>query len=285
MFYHIESAPFDLPLEFPFRFRLEGRRSDEPITKMQVHNALEIGYCRHGSGTFFVGSKILTFQSGDMTVITDREVHRCQSVKGTESLWSWFFFQPLPLLVPHITRELAFHPEHYSGPTFNNVLSGAQHPELIAIVKEMIEEASRPSVDRHQALRALVLLLLIRLHRCYGYENTEEMPATHDDLERICPALDYIGRHYDETIEIPELANLCGMSLRNFQLIFARAMRQSPREYVTHCRVRVAVASLTGTDRSISEIAFACGFQSLSSFNRSFRRIVGHAPRDERKRH
>ncbi len=49
------------------------------------------------------------------------------------------------------------------------------------------------------------------------------------------------------------------------------------------CRVSRAADMISDTDLSISEIAFLCGFWSLSQFNRSFRSVMGKSPGELRR--
>ena len=83
-------SPLGLDFAFPLDIVLDGERDDQAITHLHIHDALEIGCCLEGSGTFYIGSKILPFRAGDVTVITDREFHRCRSSPGTRSRWAWF---------------------------------------------------------------------------------------------------------------------------------------------------------------------------------------------------
>jgi AraC-like DNA-binding protein len=268
---------------FPMEIELAGSRSDEPIRELHFHDALEIGYCVKGTGTFFVGAKILPYKSGDMTIITDLEMHRCQSARGTVSSWAWFFFQPALLLEKNFSGLYDYDPNSYAGSDFQNVISGDQHPELISIVKEMIAEAGRKKDMDTCSLTALVIVLLNRLARVYAKPGQKVMTPKREDLERISPALNYINLNYQQTMTIPQLASLCHMSVRNFQLVFMRLMECSPQEYLIRTRVRTAQGLLRGTDKQITEIAFECGFQSLSGFNRSFKKVVGTSPRAIRK--
>ncbi|MBI5725970.1 MAG: helix-turn-helix transcriptional regulator [Planctomycetes bacterium] len=278
-------SPLDLPREFPLDVVLGGRRDDEPIRFLHVHNALEIGYCRDGSGTLFVGSKVLPFRGGDMTVITDLEMHRCQSARGTSSSWTWFFFQPALLLEPQFAGQYVYEAARYSGADFSNVLSGRDFSAIIAIIKEMTGEARSRNAHYRASLRALILVLLNRLHAAFGKRRfrVRDVPARRD-IERICPALDLVSRQHHEPLALPLLASACHMSLRNFQIVFMRAMGCSPGQYLIRTRVRSAQGMLAGTDAAITQIALSCGFGSLSSFNRNFRKVAGRAPRAERGR-
>src|SRR3954468_4699459 len=138
----LEFSPLELDPAFPLDIVLDGQRDDRAITQLHIHDALEIGCCLEGSGTFYIGSKILPFRAGDVTVITDREFHRCRSSPGTRSRWAWFFLQPSRLLVPHATPSLAWEPERFSGSHFENVLAPAVHPTIATLARQLIAEAS-----------------------------------------------------------------------------------------------------------------------------------------------
>lgn len=276
-------SPLDLPRDFPLDMELSGTRDDKPIRFLHIHNALELGYCRAGAGTLFVGGKVLPVRAGDMTVITDLEMHRFQSAAGTSSSWAWFFFQPAVLLGPQFAGLFSYDAGRYCGADFCNVLSGQDHPELAVIFREMIAEAGSRRPHHRDSLRALILVLLNRIDatvgRCRAPIRTS--PARRD-IERICPALDLISRQHSEPLPLSILASACHMSLRNFQIVFMRAMGCSPAQYLIRARVRSAQGMLAGTDAPITQIALSCGFGSLSSFNRNFRKVAGRSPRAER---
>ena len=60
-------------------------------------------------------------------------------------------------------------------------------------------------------------------------------------------------------------------------------MHTSPLEYLYHVRVKAAINLLKTTELPITEVASRVGYQTLSSFNRHFRRIAGASPRDCRR--
>jgi len=288
----ITRRPLGLPAEFPLFVRLHGTRDDEPVRAMHVHDVLEVGYRREGAGTFFVGPKVIPFAQGDITVITDLEIHRAQSAPGTSSSWAWFFFQPAALLGAACPGWYSYHAEDYAGERFRNVIKGATHPALTAAVKEMMREAEERGPAYEHSMRALVVVLLNRLHRTFGAKKRRRSAAAardraragpgQDDMARLCPALDLVSRAYREPLPVGEMAEACHMSVRTFQLVFTRAMGCPPQEYVIRSRVRAAQALLASTDTRITRIAMDCGFGSLSSFNRAFRKVVGRTPREER---
>jgi len=281
----LQFSPLELNPSFPLDIVLDGERDDRPITQLHIHDALEIGCCLEGSGTFYIGSKILPFHAGDVTVITDREYHRCRSSPGTRSRWAWFFLHPPRLLVPHATSALLWEPERFSGPQFRNVLSPAAHPAIAQLAQQLIAESHQNDAHVRTNLRALCLVLLNTLHRRFP-KSRGRAKADHSAraLARIAPALQLIAGHFQEPLTIPALAAACAMSVRNFQLQFTRLMGCSPQTHLLQSRIQAAAALLADHDRAITEIAFSCGFNTLSSFNRAFKAMHKMNPRNYRRR-
>jgi len=276
-------SPLELDPEFPLEIILDGQRDDTAITRLHIHDGLEIGCCIEGSGTFYVGSKILPFQAGDITVITEHEFHRCRSSPGGWSRWVWFFLHPLQLLIPHAVSSLTWEPERFSGSEFNNVIRPAAYPKIAALAGQLMAEARMNDGAVRANLRALLVVFLNELHRAFARPERSHTPLpSAQALARIAPALLQIATHFDQALTVPELAKCCAMSVRNFQLQFGMLMGLSPQTHLIQSRIQAAAALLGGTARPVTDIAFACGFQTLSSFNRAFKTILQCSPRDYR---
>lgn len=87
----------------------------------------------------------------------------------------------------------------------------------------------------------------------------------------------------DRDIRVEEMADLAGLSVGHFGRAFRQSFGVAPYQYVLAQRVARAQTLLLETDRSIAEIASACGFGGSSQFGAQFHRAVGCAPRDYRK--
>jgi hypothetical protein len=77
---------------------------DAPITFMHRHNCLEIGYCHSGAGIFVVEDKTLPYRAGDVSIISEAEMHQAWSIAGMRSEWTFVEVDPLAL-VPAPTEE------------------------------------------------------------------------------------------------------------------------------------------------------------------------------------
>jgi AraC-like DNA-binding protein len=111
-----------------------------------------------------------------------------------------------------------------------------------------------------------------------------DAPDRPDDLpEPVARGLAYIEQHADEPLCIEAVAKASGLSLDGFSRLFRKSLKITFPEFVARQRIGRVLEDLLASPRSVAEVAFSCGFQSIPHFNRVFRRIVGCAPTDYRK--
>jgi AraC-like DNA-binding protein len=101
---------------------------------------------------------------------------------------------------------------------------------------------------------------------------------------KIWKARRFIEHNSAEKISLTQVAKSLGMSPTHLSEKFRDVTGIKFVEYVARTRFERARELLHDQDLRISEIAFAVGFQSLSQFNRVFKRISGKSPSDYRRR-
>jgi AraC-like DNA-binding protein len=91
-------------------------------------------------------------------------------------------------------------------------------------------------------------------------------------------ARDLADARYFEPLTVDDMARAASMSRAHFSRAFRRAYGESPPAYLLTRRLERAAALLRTTDRSVTEICFAVGLQSIGSFTTSFTRTYGMSP-------
>ena len=86
----------------------------------------------------------------------------------------------------------------------------------------------------------------------------------------------------EEALSLTKVAETVNTSATYFSELFKRTVGMNFTEYVSRVRVEKAKHLLLDPQRRITEVAFDVGFQSLSQFNRAFKRFAGASPRDYR---
>jgi AraC-like DNA-binding protein len=92
----------------------------------------------------------------------------------------------------------------------------------------------------------------------------------------------YIGEHSGEELSLTKVANVVNMNANHLSENFKQVTGINFVEYVARIRFANACDLLRNPELRISEIAFTAGFQSLSQFNRVFKRFSGKSPTEFR---
>ena len=88
----------------------------------------------------------------------------------------------------------------------------------------------------------------------------------------------YIREHAIEPIHLPEVARQAGLSVQHFCEVFRTHTGLTFTQFLNRVRVEKAKTLLQDNAKRIAEIGFACGFESVTTFNRTFKRVAGVAP-------
>jgi transcriptional regulator GlxA family with amidase domain len=102
-------------------------------------------------------------------------------------------------------------------------------------------------------------------------------------LSRLNKVIDFIHQNLNRNIKLREIAALSCMTEPSFSRWFKKAMDCNFIHYVGKCRIEQASRMLVVSDRKVGLIAEDCGFDSLSSFNRAFKKFKGCSPMQFRK--
>jgi AraC-like DNA-binding protein len=110
---------------------------------------------------------------------------------------------------------------------------------------------------------------------------TEAGSGTRNTDNLFLPAIYYVAQNYSEKIQNTEVANLCAMSPFVFSRKFKDSFGITFRDYVVRYRLRAACGLLKNPDASITDVAFAVGFNDVGYFSRMFKRHFGVPPSEK----
>jgi AraC-like DNA-binding protein len=125
-------------------------------------------------------------------------------------------------------------------------------------------------------LRAAVLNLLcyVLAHYAKPVKVREAVSASEEFIKR---AIVYLGEHYTEDVTLEGIAAYCGVSRFHLAREFKNHTGQTVFEYVNMLRCKRA-SLLLSEGKSVTETAYACGYESLSYFSRVYRKRMGVSP-------
>ena len=104
-----------------------------------------------------------------------------------------------------------------------------------------------------------------------------------DNNHKLNKIIDYINRHYAETIRLPDVAEMVNMSEASFCRFIKQHTSRSFIDFLTDIRLGAASRALVDSADSIAEIGYKCGFNNLSNFNRIFKKKKDCSPKEFRE--
>ncbi len=249
--------------------------------RWHYHVEMELTVFTHGEGAFFVGDHIGPFGAGEVILLGENLPHHW-SVRGTcaglSVQWNfppehafWAFPEMLPLAG---LFQKSGHGIRYGGRT------------AAAITTGMRELARTSSLERLGLLLRLLSLLAGApvSEQTLLSRHSFSLPADSIHQQAISEAMRYLLANFRNEIRLDEILRLTHMSKATFSRQFKRHSGKTFSEFVAHLRLQAASRELVETDRSVLEIALACGFSETSFFNRIFRRILHSSPSEYRAR-
>jgi len=145
---------------------------------------------------------------------------------------------------------------HYAGKLHRSYLNAKSQEVACAIVREL----ARPPNDN-----AALAKLSVR------------------DVNRAHEARDILADQYRRPPSVPKLARLVGLNQTKLKIAFKAVFGLTVKDFTQKCRMERGSELLTTTSLSISEIAYAMGYDHPANFTHAFRRFHGFAPRQLRK--
>jgi AraC-like DNA-binding protein/ligand-binding sensor protein len=130
--------------------------------------------------------------------------------------------------------------------------------------------------------RAVVRLLEIFAEHLSLIFNQIALHECNRDSRIVRRAKDYIADHKFDPIKLEQIARALNVSTFHFCRRFKLETGLTFVEYLSRVRIEQAELLLHNTHLRISEIAYEIGFQSLTHFNRTFRKLVGTSPTEYR---
>lgn len=283
----IEYRHYSMPTHFPILL-LTGERwkiSDIKSDHLHFHNHVEIGICHSDSGFMEIKGESIPFKAGDVTFIPRYLPHTTYSSPNTASLWSYLFFSPEDLF-KHSFKSAYLEPNLWVLQGKNCILNKEDHPKVYPLAKSIVEELSQQNDYYQESAYGLLLSLYIELLRVHSRNEPRSDQETDQNPKGdfvISPVLEYITTNYMKPITIDFLADLCHLSPTHFRRKFHEMMGTSPLEFLNNTRIEEACKLLKRTDDSILSISEQVGFQSISSFNRCFSKLIEESPKQWRK--
>ncbi len=254
----------------------------ENVFLWHYHPEYEIVYIDGASGTRHVGEHVSRYEGSDLVFIGPNIPHlnfdygvqtdyRKVVVQLTDDFLGERFWQ-----APEFADIAGLFEQARTGVSFYGITKAEVGRQLETL-------ATLPPFARIMALLQIFQQLAVSTEKTplNGTPVTNAYNLT--EQQRLKRTYRFVEDNYAHPIEIAEIAGIANLTSSAFCRYFKRMTKLTFTQFLNQYRVNQA-RTLLLLDQSVTEVCFACGFESLSYFNKVFRRITGENPLAFKKR-
>lgn len=251
----------------------ENKHQRGHVVKEHYHKNHQILYVLENSGKLILNNKEYNLNEDNLVFITPYSNH---TISADNKL--------VIQLIEFNIESLGFKKIEYLDDLIKKSmlvkLNPFQASEIRHILRKMLFEKTIDDELNQLPLEvylAQLLVVFLRVRKDRRFYNADFLRA-----ERL---KEYIDTHYFEMLNASTLAALLSLSTKHINTIFKEAYQITPVQYLIKVRIELAKKLLIETDKDIISICFEVGFESVSTFYRSFKEHSLISPHQYRKKY
>lgn len=236
-----------------------------------------------GTGTRFIGDDIRHFEEGDTVFLgpnmphlwrSDRNYFEKESQLQTEGIVVYF-------KEDFLGNDFFEKPEMFDIKSFlkNSErgldLTGTLGEEMVSDLKELLGLTGFEGISK-----LLNILHKLSVTNDYQYISSSNYTNTHkiSETERMRIVHEYVLKHFKENINLSTVASLSNMTEAAFCRYFKSRTNKTFSDFVKEIRIGNACKILQNEQKSISQICYESGYNTVSNFNNQFKSLKGISP-------
>lgn len=260
-------------------------RRTRPFERINhYHGTYEIYYLVSGERLYFIKEETHHIAAGSLVFIDKQQVHK-SSMKDSHAHER--------VVINFSDAFLGMERLPHYGELFRVFRGGSQvfrlspHEQagVLALLNRMGAEIADSQPGFETGLRLLLAELLLLASRLPDPDGEEEETPAHPLHSKIAEVVRHLNARYSNTVTLPDLAARFYISPSHLSRTFKAVTGFTLFGYLNLIRVREAQALLRETNRKIIDVAAACGFESVTHFERTFKKTAKLTPMQYRKLH
>ncbi|VBB09072.1 Hypothetical protein LUCI_4358 [Lucifera butyrica] len=267
-----------------YPFRLELNTFENFVWPLHWHHAVELVYPVENSYTVTVNGQEYTLAEKEILFIASGDIHSFNTINNKGNRYFIQFdlntldvFGKINTVAPFLSLTRLISPQN----------DGLLHRELERQIIELISEYDTKALAYELSLNArifdiLVLLSRHLLHKADIHLDSNSRKKIHGQ-EKLNRAFQYIEEQYQNDISLKDVSLAAGFSEYHFSRIFKEVTGDNFHHYLNERRIKTAEKLLTTHDISIIDAAHTAGFNSIATFNRTFKKIKGCTPMEYKR--
>jgi AraC-like DNA-binding protein len=248
-------------------------RSPQPLFPLHEHEFDEIVIVASGNGWHILNDEPHLLSCGEVFYLRAGDRHAFDEVH--DLYLTNVLYRP---------NDILLHPDRvgrYLQPSAAEAgerrywqISEAVAERLTSFLASITRESQKPDSASELMAESHFLQLVVTLWReRFATDGGRLSPSA-----RLAQVLKYLRQHCTAPLDLDEVAHRFGYAPRTFRRVFRAATATTPHGYLVKLRLGHAMRALRATDDTVTDIAFAAGFNDANYFSYSFGKLIGMSP-------
>ncbi|WP_407271863.1 AraC family transcriptional regulator [Radiobacillus sp. PE A8.2] len=264
-------------------YRMQGHRDFE----YHSHQEYEIYFFHEGSCRYLIQNKIYDLQPGDIMLMDGLELHKPNVNPNDPYVRSVVHFSPY--WIKSTLEELGsmyllepFQKLHQCLIRTNGNSDSKRLEKIFARLTELKRKDNKNDHLIEMELKVLLIQALIIVYQL-GQKDSMKIENRSDKTDHVENIATFIKDNYMQKLTLDKIANALNLSKSYVSHVYKEMTGFTVMEYVMGCRLtQVKYLLEMEPKKSLKDIAFECGFESVSHFSRYFREKVGVTAKEYR---
>lgn len=269
-----EIINFSVP-SLAFNIKSLDTKNSTPWRGNHSHSAIELIFVKSGAISCHIEDECIKAYAGDIILINSEVIHFLESKSTGDILYIQIDINEYNAY--YSCEETGYINEFLTKTNAVRYLLEKEDGELHGILKNILNELSKKEKHYEEYVKAYIFML-----SAFMYRNAM-LSEAHCGAEKIRAVTEYIEKSYMYPISLELLAENTAFGKFELCRIFKKITGGTVVEYINYVRLKKAELMLKNSEKTISEIAFECGFSSIQYFNKVFKKQKGCSPKTYRK--
>lgn len=250
------------------------------------HEDLEWIHILEGKMRYYINGKRIILQEKETLLVNARQMHYGYSYQKQDCRFVCILFHPSLFCSNEALQQKYILPVVKNESLEYLLFSASQKPgeEVSKLLMQIVRLKEHAAPGYELEAIALMHTLWGKLWLTGMLKPSPDAQKIQGDLAVQKDMVSYLYQHYSEKVTLDEIAASGHVSRSKCCRVFKHYLQQSPIDFLNAYRLKVSCSLLASTDKNITEIAFACGFNHLSYYSKYFLETYGCTPREYRKR-
>jgi len=250
------------------------------------HDDVEFLLPINGHITYHINDKDYYIEEHNAIFVNAKQIHYGYSADGSDCDYICITFKPSLICSNEALANKYILPitEHHSLSELLLLADNPKHQGIISFL-EQVHQLYQESKGCYELSSISILCSLwIRLYKILNVQSSSADYSSSTDIFIQKQMVSFIYDNYTDKLTLNEISHAGGISRTKCCQIFKKYLNRTPIDFLNSYRLEISMNYLRVTDLPITEIAYNCGFNSLSYYSETFKKYKGCTPNEYREK-